>query len=115
MSPTIKNPSLGKSSTRRQYAARKGWTVADQHVYIDDGISGAEFATRPGFLRLMNALKPRPAFQAIVMSEESRLGREAIEVRYALKQIVRRAFGFFLPRGPRADARLPDRQDHAVS
>lgn len=72
----------------REYAARKGWTVADEHVYIDDGISGAEFANRPGFLRLMNALKPRASFQVLVMSEEARLGREAIETAYALKQLV---------------------------
>src|SRR5262245_10561056 len=72
----------------RQYAARKGWTVADEHIYVDDGISGAEFANRPGFLRLMNALKPRAPFQVLVMSEESRLGREAIETAYALKQLV---------------------------
>ena len=70
------------------YAERKGWTVADEHVYVDDGISGAEFANRPGFFRLMNALKLRPAFQVLVMSEESRLGREAIETAYALKQLV---------------------------
>jgi DNA invertase Pin-like site-specific DNA recombinase len=44
----------------KAYAARKGWIVDEAHVYVDDGISGAEFATRPGFLRLMNALKPRP-------------------------------------------------------
>ncbi len=72
----------------RQYATRKGWTVADEHVYVDDGISGAEFSNRPGFVRLMNALKPRPAFQVLIMSEESRLGREAIETAYALKQLV---------------------------
>ena len=36
----------------RQYAARKGWTVTDAYVYVDDGISGAEFANRPGFLAL---------------------------------------------------------------
>jgi DNA invertase Pin-like site-specific DNA recombinase len=36
----------------------------------------------------MNALKPRAPFQALVMSEESRLGREAIETAYALKQLV---------------------------
>ena len=70
------------------YAQRKGWTVADLHVYVDDGISGAEFAKRPGFLRLMNALKPRPPFDMLIMSEESRLGREQIETAYALKQIV---------------------------
>ena len=40
---------------------------------------------RPGFLRLMTALKPRPSFQVLVMSEESRLGREQIETAYALK------------------------------
>src|SRR5215471_5225942 len=72
----------------RAYAIRKGWTVDDTHVYVDDGISGAEFANRPGFLRLMNALKPRAPFQILVMSEESRLGREAIETAYALKQLV---------------------------
>jgi hypothetical protein len=29
----------------------------------------------------MNALKPRAPFQVLIMSEESRLGREAIETR----------------------------------
>ena len=41
----------------RQYASRKGWTVADEHVYVDDGISGAEFANRPGFLRFDERVK----------------------------------------------------------
>jgi DNA invertase Pin-like site-specific DNA recombinase len=72
----------------KAYAVRKGWAVAQTHVYSDDGISGAEFVKRPGFLRLMNALKPRPPFQMLIMSEESRLGREQIETAYALKQIM---------------------------
>src|SRR5262249_8821114 len=70
------------------YAAKKGWSVAEDHIYIDDGISGAEFVKRPGFLRLMNALKPKPPFQVLIMSEESRLGREQIETAYALKQLI---------------------------
>jgi site-specific DNA recombinase len=41
------------------YAARKGWTVAPAHVYVDDGISGAEFLKRPGFVRLMTSLSPK--------------------------------------------------------
>lgn len=59
-------------------------------MYVDDGISGAELANRPGFLRLMNAVatKPRPRFQVLVMSEESRLGREAFEPACPLKQII---------------------------
>lgn len=72
----------------RTYATRKGWSVAEAQVYADDGISGADFLTRPGFLRLMNALKPRPPFQVLIMLEESRLGREQIETAYALKQII---------------------------
>jgi DNA invertase Pin-like site-specific DNA recombinase len=71
-----------------QYAQRKGWTVDESYVFVDDAISGAEFANRPGFLRLMNALTPRPPFQVLIMSAESRLGREAIETAYALKQLV---------------------------
>jgi hypothetical protein len=58
---------------------------AYKQIYVDDGISGAEFANRSGFLRLRNALKPRPPFDVLIMSEESRLGREAIETAYALK------------------------------
>jgi site-specific DNA recombinase len=72
----------------RQYAAQRGWLVREDCIYVDDGISGAEFVKRPGFLRLMNALKPHPPFQVLIMSEESRLGREAIETSYALKQIL---------------------------
>src|SRR5262245_46438821 len=72
----------------KAYAARKGWTVPDSCIFVDDRISGAEFANRPGFVRLMATLKPRPPFQALIMSEESRLGREAIETAFALKQLV---------------------------
>lgn len=83
-----------KSVTRqiehaRAYAARKGWTVNDAAIFVDDGISGAEFARRPGFVRLMTALQPRPPFQVLIISDESRLGRESIETSYALKQLTR--------------------------
>ena len=82
-----------KSVTRqiehaKAYALKKGWTVGEELIFVDDGISGAEFVKRPGFLRLMNALMPRPQFQALVMSEESRLGREQIQTAFALQQIT---------------------------
>jgi hypothetical protein len=49
-------------------------------------VSGALFgAARPALARLLNALAPMPAFQVLIMSEESRLGREAIETAWALK------------------------------
>lgn len=88
-----------KSVTRqidhaRAYATSKGWTIAEEHVYVDDGISGAEFANWPGFLRLMNALKPRAPFQALLMSEVSRLGREQIETARATDIFLLSAVNF---------------------
>ena len=71
----------------RAYARGQGWTVADEHTFSDDGISGAEFANRPGFLRLMNALRPKAPFDVLIVSELSRLGREQLETGYALKQL----------------------------
>ena len=72
----------------RTYAVRKGWTVDESYVFVDDGISGAEFLKRPGLARLMNTLRPRPPFQVLIMSEGSRLGREQIQTAYLLQQIL---------------------------
>ncbi len=72
----------------KAYATKKGWIVSDELIFIDDGISGVEFVKRPGFIHLMNSLRPNPSFQILIMSEESRLGRESIETSYALKQII---------------------------
>jgi DNA invertase Pin-like site-specific DNA recombinase len=86
-------PAEAKSLTRqiehaRAYAVRKGWTVDETHVYTDEAISDAESQRRPGFLRLMNVLKPRPAFSVLVMMDEDRLGPEQIETAWALKQLI---------------------------
>jgi hypothetical protein len=40
----------------------------------------AEFIKQPGFVRLMNTRSHRPPFHVFIMSEESRLGREQIEI-----------------------------------
>ena len=81
-----------KSITRqidnaRAFAAAKGWTVADEHIYVDDGISGAEFERRPGFMRLLSALDPKPPFQVLVVSERKTIGRETYETGYRIKQL----------------------------
>lgn len=91
-----------KSVTRqieqaRAYAERKGWTVRPEHVYSDDGISGAEFQKRPGLARLLAALdQKRCPFHVLIMSEESRLGREQIETSYVLKQLTDAGVRVFL-------------------
>ena len=60
-----------KSVTRqvehaRTYAVRKGWTVLDECVFVDDAVSGAEFATRPGFVRLRLGRANRRDHQGLV-------------------------------------------------
>jgi len=89
-----------KSVTRqvahaRHYAAAKGWTINDACIFMDDGISGAEFDRRPGFVRLMDAIK-RPGFDVLIMSESLRLGREAWETGYALKRLLKAGVRVFL-------------------
>ncbi len=61
----------------KAFVKKKGWTVADAHVYVDDGVSGAEFVSRDGLNRLLAAARstPRP-FDAVVMMAVDRLGRE---------------------------------------
>ena len=81
-----------KSTTRqiehaRQFIEARGWTVAEEHTYVDDGISGAEFQNRPGFQALIATLKPKQ-FDAIVCSEPSRLGRDMTFTAYHVRQIV---------------------------
>ena len=65
----------------RRYAEKKGWTVSEEHIYFDDGVSGADFGTRRGFGRLLASLPKRgsrqnPPFDVLIMSELSRLGRD---------------------------------------
>src|SRR5690242_16179983 len=72
----------------REYATKRGWVVAEEHIYVDEGISGAEFARRPGLVRLLSAVTDKGQFDVLIMAEESRLGRELIEVSYTLKQII---------------------------
>ena len=83
----------------RAYATRKGWRVADEHVFVDDGICGRRIREPAGLLRLMNALKPRPPFEVLDHDRESRLGREPLETGYALKQLSQAGVRvFFYPR-----------------
>jgi len=69
-----------KSVTRqeqhaRDYAHKKGWSVDDRFVFVDDGISSVEFANRPGFVRLMNAVDERPSARGGSVSIIGRLCR----------------------------------------
>jgi len=95
----------------RAYAARNGWAVAGECLYSDDGISGAEFDRRPGLVRLLNALKPTPPFQVLIVSDRDRIGREQIETSYVLKQILLAGVRVFEYQGGGRELTLDDPMD----
>jgi len=84
-----------KSVTRADRAGPRlrgaqGWTVAEEHIYADDGISGAEFLKRPGLNGLLVAMRSRPCpVQALITMEVSRLGREQTETAVIVREIMR--------------------------
>jgi site-specific DNA recombinase len=70
-----------KSVTRqidgaRAFISSKGWTLAERHVYSDDGVSGALFASRAEFQRMLRDAEAG-AFEAVVFFDLDRFGRNA--------------------------------------
>ena len=71
----------------REYAKARGWHLDDKFVFSDDGISGAEFKNRPGLNALLAALQ-EPKFGALIVSEQSRLGRDTIRTLALIQTIT---------------------------
>jgi DNA invertase Pin-like site-specific DNA recombinase len=78
------NKSITRQRERAAYAKGKGWTVDPDHVFEDDGISGAEFERRSGLLKMLARLKE---FDVIVTSELSRLGRDTVRTPVVIDDI----------------------------
>src|SRR5258707_7025937 len=62
----------------KEYVAKKGWRFDDDLVFSDDGMSGAEFRTRAGLNRLLETVKGKHKLNVLIVSEQSRLGRDTI-------------------------------------
>ena len=85
-----------KSVTRqienaRTFAAARGWTIAEGHVYADDGISGAAVSKLKSRQRLLDQIHSgRAPFQALVVRDRSRFSRRDGDESFAeLKAIAR--------------------------
>jgi DNA invertase Pin-like site-specific DNA recombinase len=60
----------------RAFAAARGWTVDDAHVYADDATSGAETSKLTNRQRLLDAIgSGDPPFGALLMRDPSRFSR----------------------------------------
>jgi site-specific DNA recombinase len=68
-----------------EFATARGWTV--EYTYADDAVSGAEFAKLHQRKQMVDDAEAGK-FQALVISEQSRLGHDMIESVYTIKLIA---------------------------
>ncbi len=68
----------------QQFIIKKGWAIGP--VYYDDAISGVTYAKLKDRARMVTDAAAGK-FQALVVSEQSRLGRDWIESAYTIKKI----------------------------
>jgi site-specific DNA recombinase len=71
----------------RAFIALKGWTLHEEHVYEDDAVSGALFATRRHFQRMMSDAEAG-AFDLIVFYDLDRFGRHGHNTMVALNHLA---------------------------
>jgi site-specific DNA recombinase len=81
----------GKSTARQienatVYATEHGWIVDPDLIFIDENISGGEFANRPGLDRLRGAAAGH-RFERLVVMERSRIGRDVWRVGACLVEL----------------------------
>jgi site-specific DNA recombinase len=69
-------------------AAREGWTVAAEHVFRDDGYSGAKL-DRPG-LDALRDQAARAAFDVVLITAPDRLARKLVHQMVVLEELARR-------------------------
>src|SRR5437867_6385023 len=69
-------------------AAHEGWTVAEEHVFRDDGASGAKL-DRPG-LDALGDHAARAAFDVVLVAAPDRLARNFVHQMVVLEELERR-------------------------
>lgn len=70
----------------KAFIAKRGWSLAAEHVFADSGISRAEFAKRAGLVAMLRAVERRDV-DVIVTRDETRLGGDMVRVSLLLQDI----------------------------
>ncbi|WP_373277413.1 recombinase family protein [Formivibrio citricus] len=69
------NKSIHRQMIRcREFAQSRGWQIEDADIYVDDGISGAEYLLREGLNRLHANLS---RYDVLITADLDRLGRDS--------------------------------------
>ena len=73
---------------REYVAAQPGWALGEEHVFADDGYSGAKLV-RPG-LDALRDLAARAAFDLVLVASPDRLARNYVHQMVVLEELERR-------------------------
>ncbi len=57
------------------YAQKNGYTVSENHIYVDEGISGRKAQSRPAFMRMIRDAKSQKPFDIILVHKHDRFAR----------------------------------------
>lgn len=57
------------------YAGKNGYNVLEQHIYVDEGISGRKASSRPAFMRMIKDARSKRPFDAILVHKHDRFAR----------------------------------------
>ncbi|MEO8797575.1 MAG: recombinase family protein, partial [Polyangiaceae bacterium] len=72
----------------RRFLAKLGaHTLAREHVFVDSGVSRAEFAKRPGLIALLRAVESREV-DVVVTRDETRLGGDMVRVSLLIQDML---------------------------
>ena len=71
----------------RRFIGRQGWDHHDQHVFVDDATSRAEFKRRPGLIVLINAAIDGE-FDVVVCRDETRLGGDTFRTGLVMQELL---------------------------
>src|SRR5258706_14721545 len=76
-------------SDARAFAEQHGWTVQEQHIFVDDGVSGAETARLLERTRMIAAATER-RFEVLILQAQDRFSRrDSAEAFGELKQLAK--------------------------
>lgn len=77
----------------KDYAAKNGYTILPEHIYVDDGYSGRKAEKRPAFMRMIATAKQKPTgFEAILVHKLDRFARSR-EDSVVYKSLLRKECG----------------------
>ncbi|HEX3849620.1 MAG TPA: recombinase family protein, partial [Polyangiaceae bacterium] len=74
-------------SEAKRFVEGRGWTWSDEHVYIEDAVSRAEFKKRPMLLKLLNAAEAK-AFDVVITRDETRLGGDMVRTCLLIQDLL---------------------------